>query len=241
MVTSKVLSLLLKGTSGLLQCSSASMENVTPGVNKPTPAEDALRRLNSLVKAGVEYHVHPTSGFKSALVEAGKSFKETDIGGKSRQAGASKHISRSFYVIQDPTTLLDPDTLEPLAVVWQNPDKPEAPHSVRIDRRMGVLKTVMSKPAIMVARPLIPRWAAIVEFSFPSDDFFGPIFFKALTEQIVRNAGLFIGAGSYRPQVGGPFGRFELANWALDGEWKMGDLKAIAAPGNGRRRVPSLA
>lgn len=216
-----VLSLHVQGTSGLLQCSSASMdESSGRGVNKPTPQEDAARRLNTETTINGTFLVHPTGGFKAALVEAGKGYKESQMGGKSRQTGAARHITRSFLIERDQTPLLDPDTMKPLAVEWQDPENPGKPFTVRIDRRMGVLATVRAKPAIMVARPLIPRWAAIVDFGLPSDDFFGPMFFRVLTSEVVRVAGSNIGVGSFRPEKGGPFGRFELVNWALDGKWQ---------------------
>jgi len=84
--------------------------------------------------------------------------------------------------------LLDPQTRTPLTTFEVN-----------------VQRCVVQKAAIMRARPLFRNWA--VEFAILADTELLPDAHTILAAQLAE-AGSRIGIGDYRPQKGGPFGRF---------------------------------
>lgn len=72
----------------------------------------------------------------------------------------------------------------------------------------------MNKTPDVRTRPIFPRWACSVELEYKVDP---------LTDQNVLNlfaaAGIIVGFGDWRPQKGGPYGKFRLCN-ADDKEYR---------------------
>lgn len=76
-----------------------------------------------------------------------------------------------------------------------------APKGWKIDSR----PVVVQKARIMRHRPLFPEWSA--EFTIYYDE---QQFTENIVKEILENAGAFVGIGDYRPERGGPFGRFKV-------------------------------
>jgi hypothetical protein len=63
---------------------------------------------------------------------------------------------------------------------------------------------------VLIGRPLFPEWAA--DFVIAVDD---ETWNASTLEQMARHAGKLIGAGAWRPQLKGPYGRFVLENFEI--------------------------
>ena len=76
------------------------------------------------------------------------------------------------------------------------------PHEINkweIDRR----PVVIQKARIVRARPMFPAWKLSFVMDFDEDEV--P---KEVLKEILDYAGRYVGIGDFRPQKGGPFGRF---------------------------------
>ncbi|MEM4591741.1 MAG: hypothetical protein QW555_07935 [Nitrososphaerota archaeon] len=62
---------------------------------------------------------------------------------------------------------------------------------------------VVQRARIIRHRPLFPQWRAMFTIIFDEQHFT-----QKLIEELLQYAGAFVGIGDYRPQRGGPFGRF---------------------------------
>ena len=76
------------------------------------------------------------------------------------------------------------------------------PHEIQawcVDRR----PVVIQRARIVRSRPMLEKWALSFEIEYDDDEVT-----KATLEEILAYAGKRSGIGDFRPQVGGPFGRF---------------------------------
>lgn len=119
-----------------------------------------------------------------------------------RAAGAYRHRGRSLKAIfghiltdVDLWPLLDPDTREPLR-----------------DYKIDIRRAVVQRQGVRRARPLFPRWM-VDDGSFKYDAELLPD--PKTMAMVLADAGLRIGVGDYRPENGGPFGRFELVEFEV--------------------------
>jgi len=87
-------------------------------------------------------------------------------------------------------------------------DKLRLPKNYSIDKRSAVNKVV--KARIIVIRPKWEKWSAKFTLLVDNDTIT-----KETVEQIVTNAGQYIGIGSFRPTNNGRFGRFKLNKISL--------------------------
>ena len=123
----------------------------------------------------------PSIQFRQSLLYAciGKTVPK----GKS---GMKRVIAASVFTTSDKTTLLDPQTMKPLKT-WEVNTMPAVVGDARIPR----------------SRPMLEKWAAIVEFDID----------VALADEgtvgvLLNEAGTLSGVGDYRPSCTGPFGRY---------------------------------
>lgn len=68
---------------------------------------------------------------------------------------------------------------------------------------VDVRYVTVQKSRILRQRPLVPEWSAEFVLYYHED-----YFTKEVIDEILRRAGQFAGIGDFRPQRGGPFGRF---------------------------------
>lgn len=91
------------------------------------------------------------------------------------------------------------------AMFFIKEDEIELPEYDAVDKRSAVNKNV--KARVIVIRPKWTKWEA--EFTLCVDN---ETITKQTIEEIIINAGNYIGIGSFRPTQNGSFGRFELVN-----------------------------
>lgn len=86
-----------------------------------------------------------------------------------------------------------------------NPEKIPLPAFSSIDKRSAVNKNV--KARVICVRPKWDSWAVKFELLVDNDTIT-----RETVEEILENAGKFIGIGSFRPTNNGMFGRFEVVS-----------------------------
>jgi hypothetical protein len=130
-----------------------------------------------------------------------------EAGGSHKQRGSRKslkYIIPAAILVSDEMILLRDDNGEPLT-------------NFEVDSRPVVIPA--TKGRIMRHRPRLNRWA--MEFALEIDE-------DMLDEQtahlLIGEGGSKIGLGDYRPEKGGPFGRFSVVQWAV-----LADVHKLAA------------
>lgn len=179
----------ITGTSPLLMNNPAGMkkpgEDGGPKVKKlPTPEEEA-RGLLYIDSDGKLFG--PAMGFKSAIATAGKGRK---IGKAFVPALVRGNVFCPIEV--ERVTLLNPKNKKPLS------DK-----DYTVDSRRAVLKNGGKKVGVVRSRPRIESWACEVLLEIDTDF----ITAEHVTE-LLQLAGRSVGYLDFRPENGGPFGRF---------------------------------
>jgi hypothetical protein len=172
------------GTYALMMNAPNSLLNggTGPGIKRiPEPKEEA--ELGAYRAPSGQLYM-PTNAFRKALVTAGRDYKE----GRKSYGGI---FMGSVFAPEAPALLFDPDTRTAIT-----------------DYEIDVRRAVPPKQgAVRRARPRLERWACQVTFEYddrilPGDKG------RKLMEQVLNDAGARFGVGSYRPEKGGPFGRF---------------------------------
>jgi hypothetical protein len=157
----------------------------TRGVKKiPTPTEEAATRVYSDADGNFWF---PAEAFRSAVIDASSGYKYGRL-------FATNQFKKGLMHVEETVALIDPETGDPL-------------RQYEIDVRRAVIKG----QGVMRARPLVKRWAAVIEFEY-DDDFVQ----EAWIDEQMERAGKVIGIGDYRPSPpkfsttgkGGRFGRF---------------------------------
>ena len=169
---------------GLLMHNPAAMRSPTgaPAPKKiPTPEAEAKAAAYQL-ESGQLYA--KADWFKESLKNAAKGIR---IG----KVGALGILASTIFPTTDILPLFDPETGEPIT-------------DYEIDSRRAVIQ----RQGIVRNRPLITRWACDVEFDVVPVDL-GGLTAKVIGDFLTK-AGLLVGVGDYRPQQGGPFGRYEV-------------------------------
>lgn len=133
----------------------------------------------------------PPAAFQKAVIEAARMLKEPVPGRKGETY--IKFFERGLLV------------LEPLLLGVAPEAVPGLPLRVPSDGRKGGGKRVLK------FFPTIDQWGGNVQFHITHDLIAPDIF-----ERHIREAGLFVGVGVYRPQSGGTNGRFavEAVRWS---------------------------
>lgn len=133
--------------------------------------------------------VHPSSAVVKAMRVAGKNHKLKGVAARS----VSNFIAGAVVPIEEYWQLVDPET-------------GEAPHW-EADMRRAV--NGAKKVAICATRPRFDRW--MLRGSILVDPMTLPI---DLVHTVLEDAGRRVGLGSFRAELGGPFGRFRITKFA---------------------------
>jgi hypothetical protein len=179
----------ITGTSPILMNNPAGMSKPVEGpqIKKkvPTPTEEAEGLLYIQPDGSL---CGPAMAFKSIAATAGK-------GRKIGKAFAPGLVKMAVFTPIDVefVTLYDPKTRKPLTK-----------KDYTVDSRRCVLKNGGKAAGVVRSRPRVERWACDVvleidtELANPKD-----------IEQLLQLGGRTVGYLDFRPEKGGPFGRFE--------------------------------
>lgn len=133
--------------------------------------------------------VHPSAAVVKSMRVAGKNHKLKGVAARS----VSNFIAGAVVPIEEYWRLVDPET-------------GEAPHW-EADMRRAV--NGAKKAAICALRPRFDRW--LLRGSLLVDPMTLPI---DLVHTVLEDAGRRVGIGSFRAELGGPFGRFRITKFA---------------------------
>lgn len=131
---------------------------------------------------------HPGTAIVRLLREAGSNHKI-----KGSRKSVKYAVPGAVIVLDDVIPLLDPGTGSPLS-------------DFEVDSRPVVIPA--TKGRVMRHRPRLDKWA--MRFDLEIDDGLLPPDF---IHQLLEEGGRKIGLGDFRPEKGGPFGRFIVTEW----------------------------
>lgn len=182
----------IEGTSALLQHrfseeSEAASSSTTRTIKRreETP-RDAAERVAYRYADGTLYL--PGAAIGRLLREAGANHK---MKGSRRSV---KYLVPGAVIVPDETlALIQPETDEPL-------------RDFEVDSRPVVIPA--TKGRIMRHRPRVDLWAT--EFVLEVDE---EMLDGAFVQQLLTEGGRKLGLGDFRPEKGGPFGRFQVTLW----------------------------
>lgn len=180
----------ITGTYALLQNNPAAMlaPPPPPGPKGPTekpPLEQQAEAAAYRLKSGQLYF--PAIAFRKALLGACKN-KTVKPGGKGRGIQVVTFMKATAFTEALEAPLFHPKTWKPIT-------------DFDVDVRRVVMKGTGG--AIARARPLIREWATEIVMECDTD-----FVTAAMILELLTLAGKMIGVGDYRPERGGPFGRF---------------------------------
>lgn len=180
----------IEGLTPLLQhrwTEDAEKEGKTRSVNieSRTPREEAARFAYIDKDAG--FYI-PGAAFARLLREAGTAHK---------QRGSRKSLK---YVI--PAAVLLTDDAVPLT----NGDGKTRIADFEVDSRPVVIPA--TKGRIMRHRPRFDCWSATLNMEVDES-----VLDEEIVHQLLTEGGARIGVGDFRPEKGGPFGRFRVVAW----------------------------
>lgn len=179
----------ITGSKPILQHNPASMGVSTQGKldttkKIPTPEEEA--KAGRYLTPDGQYFQMPCEAFKRAFVSGG-------VGRRIDKRAATSVLRSAVFPAEDWVTLLDPKTKKPL---------PAAKYEID-SRRVSLPGQKGAKVSVIRSRPKLLSWACNVVFEV--DDVIAN---HKVLEEIGNMAGRMVGVGDYRPEKGGPFGRF---------------------------------
>lgn len=120
-----------------------------------------------------------------------------EAGGAHKQRGSRKSLKyvvpSAILVVQEIVTLHD-DTGKPLT-------------DFEVDSRPVVIPS--TKGRIMRHRPRLNAWSATFDIDVSED-----LIDASTVQQLLTEGGRALGVGDFRPEKGGPFGRFMVTNWS---------------------------
>lgn len=182
----------IEGTTGLIQHrfgeqaegdSSATTRLI--GSSRGTPREEA-EKVSYRYPNGDLYH--PGAAIARLLREAGANHKV-----KGSRRSVKFAIPSAVIILDDTIGLINPDTDAPL-------------NDFEVDSRPVVIPS--TKGRVMRHRPRVDRWAMTFRLEI-DDDLLPPDFIN----QLLSEGGRKVGLGDFRPERGGPFGRFIVTGW----------------------------
>jgi hypothetical protein len=155
--------------------------------------DDNEEAANRVYKDG-NHFIHPTSAFRSVILEAAK-------GRKIGKTAARTILSGSVFPVEQHVILLDAATGKPFKKYEQ--------HKCRV---------VVNKAGVLRVRPMFPKWSCMLALEVDTD--FIPTDKLHIVTEILNIGGRIIGVGEFRPDTSkgksgvGTFGRFsaELVN-----------------------------
>jgi len=121
----------------------------------------------------------------------------THLIGAMKKAGAKFQIpgqGKTTYknVMGSGAVLIDPDMIPHELQHWD----------------VDVRSCVVQRARIIRSRPVLKKWALSFEIEFDDDEI--PL---QVLQEIIEYAGRRVGIGDYRPEKGGPFGRFRITKF----------------------------
>lgn len=155
------------------------------GNTRGTPREEA-EKVAYVYPDGTLYH--PGAAIARLLREAGANHKV-----KGSRRSVKFAVPSAVIVLEDTIPLVSPDTSQPLT-------------EFEVDSRPVVIPA--TKGRVMRHRPRVDRWA--MTFQLEVDDELLPTDF---VHQLLEEGGRKLGIGDFRPEKGGPFGRFAVTSW----------------------------
>lgn len=195
--------IVVEGKSPLLMdcMSDEDIEHTLIRKERKPPVTD--KPLNEMCNAKIYRHpetnqiVVPATVIIGALKNAGKKVK-VGRGGITNGSGGTELFSfltleEEYYPLQG---TVDSETKE---VAW------------KVDLRKGNMGTGPKTTAVGIVRPKFEHWSLKVTMNVDLDGMEGITL--ETVRKLVEIAGLRVGIGSYRPQKGGPFGRFTVKEW----------------------------
>lgn len=182
---------LISGISPLLQHRFSETEEVQRNSRKVhIKAEDPREVAEKSAYRNDDGHLYiPGAAVARMLREAG---------GAHKQRGSRKSLK---YII--PASVL---VLDEIILLRDSDGGPLT--DFEVDSRPVVIPA--TKGRIMRHRPRLNSWAAEFSLEIDEDSLDSTTVYQLLTE-----AGSKIGLGDYRPEKGGPFGRFQAVRWSL--------------------------
>lgn len=182
----------IEGTAGLIQHrfseqaeADSSKTTRLVGNTRGTPREEA-EKVTYRYPDGTLYH--PGAAIARLLREAGANHKI-----KGSRKSVKYAVPGAVIVLDDTIALLHPETNEPL-------------DDYEVDSRPVVIPA--TKGRVMRHRPRVDEWA--MEFQLEIDEDLLPPEFVC---QLLTEGGKKLGLGDFRPEKGGPFGRFNVTLW----------------------------
>ncbi len=177
----------IKGTSSLLMNNPLSMQKDPddegikgPETRIPPPEKEVKRKYYETEDKQLYI---PSVAFRGALVTAGKNMK---IG----KFAVTQLLKGGVFVVEEECCLVHPETKKPLT---------------RNDTSIDIRRAVVVRQGILRARPKIEKWACQLVLDV-DDDYINE---DAVLERL-RAAGKYPGVLDFRPECGGPYGRFEV-------------------------------
>ncbi len=137
----------------------------------------------------------PATYFYGAFVEAGR---KVTFKGRANVSTAETTELYSFFEIEGGEFL-------PLT----NGTTSDPPNWV-VDKRAGRNLNAPGKPACCVIRPKFPKWGVDMTIVIDTDVDGASV---SVAKQLVERGGR-VGVGAFRPSKRGPFGQFNIAEWA---------------------------
>ena len=188
----KTITVTIEGVASLLQHrfgeqAEADVQASTRlvGPRRGTPREEAEKVAYRFPDGS---HYHPGASIARLLREAGSNHKMTGT-----RKSAKFAVPSAVIVTEDAIPLVDPDTKTPIV-------------EFEVDSRPVVIPA--TKGRVMRHRPRHDRWQ--MTFHLQIDDNMLPVTF---VQELLEEGGRKLGIGDFRPEKGGPFGRFAITSW----------------------------
>jgi hypothetical protein len=178
----------IEGTSPLLMHNPQGMSDEAKTI--PKPAEEAERGAYRWLDGQLFI---PATAVYGAICNGGSGLKYRNI--PQTRYGSRKLLGASITPLADGFGLEDQDG-EPIT-------------AYEVDVRRALLRNGAKKVGVLRARPLVPagwRTTLLLEYD-PSS--VGEAIVQVISDALVQG-GLVAGLLDYRPQLGGPFGRFRV-------------------------------
>lgn len=188
----KTIRVTVRGISPLLQ--HRFSEEAEDSVNNPSARKMLVKRGNpreeaeKVVYRNGEGFYFPSTWLSRSLSNAGTNFK---------MRGTRKSLR---FVL--PSAVVVSEVQIPLL----NGDTKARAKDFEVDSRPVTIPS--TKGRVMRHRPRFDAWSA--RFSLEVDDDILPV---ETVHEVFADAGRKVGIGDYRPEKGGPFGRFEVIEW----------------------------
>lgn len=176
-----ILSIRITGISALLMNNPANMGAGRGGGLNTKQIPSAADEAAGKTYADEKGNLYlPSIMFRSALLGACAGRRMGKVGARTVLAGA-------IFTVTDRVPLVHPTTGKPITTY-----------------RVNSMRAVVNKAGVTRSRPEIAEWAANLDFEVDDEFIKDP----AAVLELMNIAGRVRGVGDFRPQKGGPFGRF---------------------------------